>query len=250
MKRYPALFLIIIFTFNFVSANNTPEGEFRETEINIQVSNYELAKQNIYLLATNCKAEIKSENENRYLGKINNTIVILVPNNLYDSLFYNILATASEIFSQKIVVVEVAKQYQDIDQQLSDKLQIRKRYASLLETSKNVRDTKDLEQNITSISEEIKKLEDRLLRLQKNNISTITVHIVYRSNIEQVITAEDNFIDLSKQSVTKILKQSVWFVVPLIAIIVAIVYLIKRYRAKKRHKKTRKKIQFLDDKKS
>jgi hypothetical protein len=109
----------------------------------------------------------------------------------------------------------------------------------------NIEETKELESKISDLHIEITHLEEQLVRLQDFNHSTIRVYITAQKPVDPV-TVNDNYIDLSKKSIQRLLKRIATIIIPSGIVIFLIVYFIRKRKKKKERKKRSKKIRFMD----
>lgn len=184
-------------------------------------------------------AYISYDHQRKNDDRINQRIVIRVPADKFDALVKEISNNVDNLDSRNISVKDVTEQFIDLETRLKTKKKLEKRYLDLLDKAGNVKDILEIEREIGKLREVIESTEGRLKYLQNQvSLSTLTINFYYRTASLKILSFRkmksafvngwNNFLEF----LVGVL--NIW---PFVIIVVAVFFLIRRLRSKKRELK-------------
>ncbi len=135
---------------------------------------YALVKQ----LLPQFRAYIQSENQSRNANRIDYSLTIKVPQELYDSLFEAIVSMDVFVESKSSNLQDVTEQYYDLETRIKNKKALEGRYLELLEKTKTITDILSIEQNLNNVRTEIERLEGQFKYLN-NQVQYSTIYLSF-----------------------------------------------------------------------
>jgi len=239
--------LMILPTLTIAQQNFTRVGK-----MNMQVVDYNMVKAKLDSCVNAENAYILEEAETKFSTKINNEIIIRVPNENFNSLVASLHRIASYVQSKEVEVVDPEKQQEAIQQQIAAKMQTRKKYTELLSNSKSVINVGQAGDKVDEINNEIKNLELKLKLCNETTYSTLNISM-FENLLVYTAPKQESAFDLSQTKVENYLKIFLYIFLPLViaAIIFYYWYRNRKFRNKSLNRKNanRKKIKFLEDEK-
>lgn len=125
---------------------------------------------------------ISSDNKNEYAGRSENTLVIRVPADNFDSLLEKISSNADKIDDKNIEVLDVTQEFIDLDTRINTKKELENRYRELLKRANTVDEILKIEEQIGHLRADIESTEGRLRYLTNQiSLSTLTVTFYEKS---------------------------------------------------------------------
>lgn len=211
----------------------------KTAHVSIEVEDYQETKPEIDQLVKESGGYISGENEQNQDWRIYNEITIRVPKENFDSLLDAIAALAKTVEQKNILLQDVTEEYVDIETRLENKRKVEERYREILKQAKTIQEILQVEEHLRQIREEIESKQGRKKFLDNRiNLSTITLTVnqyeerVYRGFWGKVVDALEG-------GWKGILSFLIGFLYlwPLWLLVVLVVYLIVRWRKKRRLKK-------------
>ena len=157
----------------------TPEKKIiRTANMRMEVKDYKTAMASVKTLVEGYRGELTGENEQQYGGRLENTLVIRVFPQHFDSLLLEFEQLASHVDFKSINSEDVTRQYIDLETRLASKRAVVTRYRELLKQAKNVQEVLAVEENLRKVVEEIESIEGQLKYLSRQvDFSTINLTI-------------------------------------------------------------------------
>jgi len=153
-----------------------PNGQklIRQGTLRLQVDSISTVRTYLTGILQKHKAYIASENENRFSGNHENTIVIRVPGEQLEALVNEISGKAKFIDTKELSSEDVGMEYMDIQARVKAKLEMEKRYLQLLQRAGKVSEMLEVENQLGSVRGEIESMEGRL-KYFDNKVSYATL---------------------------------------------------------------------------
>jgi len=150
-----------------------------KANIEFQVSNVEVATENIKSIANKYHAFVSNMKLNSTRSRLSNKITLRVSSSNFDSLLNDIKGESIYIKSIEVNSKDVSEEFVDIESRLKTKKDVRDRYIEILrDKTGDVKDIIEAEEAIRKITEEIEAKEGRLRFLNDQvNFSTITLSL-------------------------------------------------------------------------
>lgn len=157
----------------------TPEKKvIRTANMRMEVKDYQEALAAVKNLIAEYEGELTSENEQQYSGRLENTLVIRVFPQRFDSLLLEFEQLAVQVDFKSVNAEDVTRQYIDLETRLASKRAVVERYRELLKQAKNVEEVLAVEENLRKVVEEIESIEGQLKYLSRQvDHSTINLTI-------------------------------------------------------------------------
>lgn len=150
----------------------------RTANMRMEVRDYKEALSAVRKLVGTHEGEITGENEQQYGERLENTLVIRVLPQRFDSLLFELELLATQVDFKSINSEDVTQQYIDLETRLASKRAVVERYRELLKQAKNVQEVLAVEENLRKVVEEIESVEGQLQYLSRQvDRSTITLTI-------------------------------------------------------------------------
>lgn len=128
------------------------------------------------------KGYISSDQENKYSGRISNTIVIRVPSSNFDAFLNDATKGVTRFDTKNIDVSDVTEEFVDHQARLKTKKELESRYLEILQRAKTVTEMLEVEKQLGELRSEIESVEGRLKYLQ-SQVSLSTLSITFYQNI-------------------------------------------------------------------
>lgn len=133
-------------------------------------------KETIQIAVKKYNAYISRDEESRYPGRRNNTIVVRVPFDSFDKLLNDITQGIKKFDQKNINIEDVTSEYIDLEIRIKNKKEVEQRYVELLKQAKNVTEILEIEAKLGEQREEIEAIEGRLKYLNdQTTLSTLTI---------------------------------------------------------------------------
>jgi hypothetical protein len=127
------------------------------------------------------KAEITSERHSDSGSTLDAYLTVRVPAEKFDDFITTIAEIGLRVTSQSVDVEDVSKDYIDTEERKRNRELLRDKYRKLLTRAKNVKDTLDIERELTNVQSQIDSAEGRL-RYYREQIAKSTLNI----NIQEI----------------------------------------------------------------
>lgn len=148
----------------------------REGELRFETKDSEETKNLISRAVSDFKGYISNDNVFNYKDKVEHRIVIRVPAGNFDSLLNKISASARNIESKTINVLDVTEEFIDIEARIKTKKELENRYKELLKKATKVEELLAIEKELGTLRADIESIEGRLKYLSDRIFySTLTV---------------------------------------------------------------------------
>ncbi len=235
-------------------SDNTQRTTSEESSIEVVKENIrKLIKQGRIVFETNDVSETKSKinsavallggyisEDNIYLteNRITHNVQIRIESEKFDELLNQISATASNIESKTINVLDVTEEFIDTEARIKTKKEVELRFRELLKMAKSVDEVLRIEREIGNVRNEIESAEGRL-RYLRDRVSFSTLNIEYY----QKIAAQLNFFDKVVKGIAQGWDLLLYFFIglsyiwPFIILPLAVIFLIKYIRKNRKAKK-------------
>ena len=146
--------------------------------LNVEVKDYAKFNQVVHLSAEKFGGYIADEQQSETEYKIENTIVIKVPVDQFQSAVDFLTSGDGKINEKKISSEDVTTQVVDTKSRLEAKKQVRLRYLDLLKQAKNMEEILQVQTEINDIQEEIESAAGRINYLS-NASAMSTINLTY-----------------------------------------------------------------------
>jgi len=220
-------------------ARNKLQKMIRRADVRMQVDDYVKTSKLINTKLKNYQAYITDGTEERAGENLENTLQIRVDNNKFSQLLDDLLEESIYLERKNITVEDVTEEYIDNDARLKTKQKVEQRYLDLLTKAKNVKDILQIEEQLSTIREEIEAKQARL-RYLAHQISYSTINLNYYEKIAVAQSPENNFVSRIATSLKIGWNSLVSVVITLISLwplliigLLAAIWMAKTYR--KRH---------------
>lgn len=205
----------------------------KDGNITVKSSDINASKKGIDHLLKTLNAYYENEDLQNNEQSISYTLKIRIPAAHFEKLIVGIENGKDKIESKNIQTRDVTEEYVDIETRLANKRDYLKRYKELLSKALTVKDILAIEQNISSLQEEIESKEGRLNYL-KDQISFSTLNISLYKEKEFTNNYQDSFLTRVKTAViqgwTSIVDFVLWAIGiwPYLIIIPAVFFVIRK----------------------
>ncbi len=209
----------------------------KDGNITFKTSDVNKTKTYITQLVQEFKGYIAKDNVSDYSGRIEHHLLIRVPSSNFDLLLTKISESADKVESKNVDVVDVTKEYIDLEARIKTKKELLSRYNELIKQSSKVDEILNIEKELNSLQADIESVEGQMKYL-KDKISLSTLDVTYYEEKSTSFEFLSKFSNALKDGWSVFL----WFVVGVtqlwvfLAIGVIVVFLIKRRRSKHKHK--------------
>jgi hypothetical protein len=183
-------------------------------------------------------AEDDSETTDGALGSKEYTLNIRIPAKNFDAFLGAVSSTATKIDSRNIRIKDVTTQYIDTKTRLDNKLQLEKRYLSLLNRAGKMRDLLDIEEKLTEIRSDIEATQGQLNYMSKQ-VEYSSLAITFYTRQPEQVAAGNGFGYKLKNALISgwDTLQSLFFSLisswPILLIIAVPIVLIRRWKSNK-----------------
>lgn len=202
----------------------------------------EKTRQRIRAAVTQHNGIIQNDRSGKGYNEWYRDMVIRVPSQHFHSVLDSITTGVSYFDTNDVSQQDVSEEFVDLQARLKAKRQLEARYLELLRQAKNVSEVLEIERELSKIREEIEVREGRLQFLQ-NRVSYSTINLYfYKTSVESGVT-------VSYGSKMWNAIQSGWnglslfflgllHIWPFFVILIALIFVLKRYFSKKNKKTT------------
>ena len=171
-------------TNNITETDTKIEKQIIKTaNISIQVENFKKARTSLDALLKKYNAYIADEYEETNSYQITSNIIIRVKSDNFDSLLNNVSGLAVHVNSKHIKLSDVTEEFIDISLRLKNKKKVEQQYLEILKKARTINEILQVNEHIRVIREEIESKEGRLKYL-KNQVSLSTINLSIIQNIE------------------------------------------------------------------
>ena len=146
--------------------------------LNAEIKDYKTFSQQLSEKVKKYGGYISQEEQTQSDYKIENTVVIKVPVDQFESAINDLIRDASKINEKRITSEDVTRQLVDGNSRLEAKKQVRLRYLDLLKQAKNMEEILTVQNEINEIQEEIETVNGRI-NLLRHSSSLSTIHYSY-----------------------------------------------------------------------
>jgi len=180
---------------------------------------------------------IASDQSHNRSGRKTNTLVIRVPAKNFDLLLNEVTKGVKRFETKQIQVKDVTEEFVDVEARLKTQKELEDRYLELLDQAKTVTEMLEIEQQIGNLRSEIESVEGRLQYLQ-SQVDYATLNLTF---FEQV-PRDNKFVKQFKRGFKNGWENLIWFFVglvnvwPFLFIAIALFWVIRRYRRKRKAK--------------
>jgi hypothetical protein len=207
----------------------------KEGEIKFKTTDVNKTKSLIVQTLRESNGYISKDNAYDYSDRFEHLLIIRVPADKFDLVLNNISENVDQFDSKNIDVLDVTEEYIDIEARIKTKKELQKRYIDILKQARNVSEMLEIEREIGNLQTEIESVEGRIKYL-KDEIAFSTLTITYYQTTASKFGFSSKFVDGIKNGWSSFL----WFIIGLsnlwvfILIAIATVYIIIRWRKKKK----------------
>jgi Domain of unknown function (DUF4349) len=209
--------------------------------LNVEVKDYTKFNQLVHSSASRFGGYIADELQSETEYKIENTIVMKVPVDQFQSAVDFLTSGDGKINEKKISSEDVTTQFVDTKSRLEAKKQVRLRYLDLLKQAKNMEEILQVQSEINDIQEEIESAAGRINYLS-NASAMSTINLTYYQVLDATVQnlGEASFWQKTKQAfasgwdgVGEVLV-GLFYIWPLILLALLIAWFVKRNFGKKK----------------
>jgi len=172
-------------------------------------------------------------------------LTIRVPADKFDMLLKNVSESVEKLDSKNIDVLDVTEEYIDIEARIKTKKELQDRYKEILKKATTVSEILTVEREIGSLQTDIESVEGRM-KFLKDEIKFSTLTVTY---YQKVTTSSSlGFFFELRDGFKSGWNGFLWFIIGVsylwvfILVAVAVIYLIIRWRRKKRKMNNSKQI--------
>jgi Domain of unknown function (DUF4349) len=164
----------------------------RTAHLRLQVQDYEKSTRIFHQKIKARQAFVTDGTEERQGDNLENNLFIRVDNRYFDALLADLLQESIYLERKNIKVADVTEEYIDHQARLQTRKKVARRYLELLDKARNVKDILQVEQQLTSIQEEIEAAEARL-RYLDHQVAYSTINLNYYEKIVPAQAPESTF---------------------------------------------------------
>lgn len=208
----------------------------KQGSLQFEVTNIDSVKQSIKSVLSHFGGYVSFEQSYKTYNKLNATIKVRVPNEKFDAFLESSTAGVNEFDSKEINVKDVTEEYIDVEARLKTKLELERRYLSLLSKAKTIKDILDIEIQLEEVRMDIERIQGRLNYLKsKTSMATIDFDLYQMINNEKVVKEENRFIRGLKKGWQNVVSFFVGlaYVWPFLIILGVIIYFYRKTAVKK-----------------
>lgn len=188
---------------------------------------------------------ISNDNAYDYSDRFEHNLTIRVPADKFDMLLKNVSESVEKLDSKNIDVLDVTEEYIDIEARIKTKKELQDRYKEILKKATTVSEILTVEREIGSLQTDIESVEGRM-KFLKDEIKFSTLTVTY---YQKVTTSSSlGFFFELRDGFKSGWNGFLWFIIGVsylwvfILVAVAVIYLIIRWRRKKRKMNNSKQI--------
>jgi len=229
---------------NFMNDIETPKDLkiIKSANVRYKVNNVRKSTEQIKRIAERYNAYVSDQRFTNDLYKKENRFTLKVPQTNFDKIMDSVKHVVDFVEYENITTKDVTEEYIDIESRLKIKLEVKKRYESILRNNaKTVEDILKTEEKLRVIQEEIESAQGRLKYLT-NKVAYSTIQIDLYETVEyeeEPVSYKKSFWDKTKDGLSNGLSLIEGVVVflfniwPLLIIaIISYVFVKKRYLRK------------------
>ncbi|WP_158267433.1 DUF4349 domain-containing protein [Adhaeribacter arboris] len=164
----------------------------RTANLRFQVADFKKSTLAINQQITQHDAQLLSANESRTDGTLENSLVIKVLPEKFESLLNSISGQSIYLDSKNITAEDVTTEYIDIAARLKTKKAVEARYLDLLKQAKTVKDIITVEEQLRQLQEEIESTEARLTYLNRQT-SYNTINLTFYQKLATTSLPDTSF---------------------------------------------------------
>jgi len=187
------------------------------------------------------KANVQNDSESKNYNAISRDLTIRIPSQNFDAFIQSVSSGVPYFDTKDISSEDVTEEYIDVASRIKTKKALELRYLELLKKANKVSEMMEVEKQLSEIREEIEAKEGRLKYL-KNRVALSTVNLSFYKTLAHesgaTVSYGTKIWNAIKSGFNGISSFFIWLigVWPFIAILVALIYLIRK-RFKKKNKK-------------
>lgn len=156
----------------------------KEATLKFETDNLENSFSQIQQAVANSKARIINDSEGKDFGSIFRNLTVKVPSQNFDRFISDISKGVSYFEVKNISAEDVTEQYIDLTSRLKTKKKLEERYLEILKKANKVSEILEIEEQISTIREEIESKEGQLKYLE-SRVSESTVTIEFYKTIAE-----------------------------------------------------------------
>jgi hypothetical protein len=212
----------------------------KTANISIEVEDFKKARPALETLLNKYDAYVADESEQNYDYQITDEITIRVKAENFDNLLNDVSGLAVHVNSKHVKLSDVTEEFIDISTRLKNKKQVEQQYLELLKKARTIEEILKVNEHIRVIREEIESKEGRLKYLN-SQVSLSTIYLSMYQRIESSVNYPGFGYKLLKAleggwDGILIFILGLVYLWPFIIIIVITIWLIIRYRKKRKQK--------------
>jgi hypothetical protein len=165
----------------------------RTAHLRLQVQDYAKSTRVFQEKIKARQAFVTNGTEERQGDNLENNLFIRVENRYFDALMADLLQENIFLERKHIQVADVTEEYIDHEARLQTRKKVARRYLDLLDQARNVKDILQVEQQLSSIQEEIEAAEARL-RYLDHQVAYSTINLNYYEKIVPAQAPESTFV--------------------------------------------------------
>jgi hypothetical protein len=180
----------------FAAADQASGGEIiverkliKTGNLSMEVDDVKEVRKQVGDIVSSHKGYVSEERLDNYGDRLNHSMIIRVPAELYDTLVYSIEQVGQKVESKSVNVQDVTEEFIDIEARLNTKKELETRYREILKQAHTVSDIISVESNLNTVRGEIESMEGRLKYLS-SQVSFSTLNL----NFYQKLTTDFGFI--------------------------------------------------------
>lgn len=206
--------------------------------LRFETSNIETTYNQVLNAVKKYNGTIQNDNEGKNNYTIYRNLIIRVPSKNFDALIKDISNGVSYFDTKEISSQDVTEEYIDVLSRIKTKKALEERYLELLKKASKVSEILEVEQQLSTIREEIESKEGRLKYINDRvATSTITIEF-YKFQAEKggaTVSYGSKIVNAIKSGFNGISSFFIWLIEvwPFIVILVAIIYFIRKRFKKK-----------------
>ncbi|MET2986612.1 DUF4349 domain-containing protein [Aureibaculum conchae] len=207
----------------------------KEGNVRFETDDLKATKANTLAVVQKYNAYVSSDQEYKSTTELSNTIIIRVPADNFDTLLNEITKGVTQFDNKEIRVKDVTEEFLDVEARLKTKKELETRYLELLKKANTVNEVLEVEKEIGQLRTDIESIEGRLNYL-KNQVSLSTLTLTFY----ETTTLGNEFGRKFKDGFKNGWDNLIWFFVfltniwPFIILFIAIIFLIKYLRKRKK----------------
>ncbi len=224
-----------------VETNEKIEKKIIKTaNISIEVEDFKNARAALEALLKKYNAYVADESEQNDDYQITDALTIRVKSDNFNNLLNDVSGLAVHVNSKHIKLADVTEEFIDITTRLKNKKQVEQQYLEILKKARTINEILQVNEHLRVIREEIESKEGRLKYLN----SQVSLSTIYLSIYQQIESTD--YPSFGHKLINAV--QGGWdgilifilglvYLWPFILIILVTVWLIMKYRKKRRQKK-------------